>query len=132
MIAAAAEALPESRITAVTVLTSLSPSDVSEWGLTGTPAHLAAHWAALAVAAGARAVVSSVHEATAIRSVVGPRIDLVTPGIRFAGGDTQDQVRVATPQTAIAAGANVLVVGRPITAAADPAAAADRLMREIR
>ncbi|MCH9816196.1 MAG: orotidine-5'-phosphate decarboxylase [Actinomycetia bacterium] len=124
MIAAAAEALPKTRITAVTVLTSLAPSDLSDLGLSGTPAHLAAHWAALAVAAGARAVVSSVLEATAIRSVVGGVVDIVTPGIRPAGSDRQDQARVATPQAALAAGANVLVVGRPITGASDPTAAA--------
>ena len=132
MIAAAADALPNSRITAVTVLTSLTPTDLVDLGLPGTPADVAAQWAALAVAAGARAIVSSVLEATAIRNVVGESVDIVTPGIRLAGADQQDQARVATPQTALAAGANVLVVGRPITGANDPASAAAAIASALR
>ncbi len=86
--------------------------------------------AALAVAAGARGVVCAAAEAPAVRAAVGPDPLLVVPGIRPAGADAGDQARVATPRAALAAGADRLVVGRPITTAADPAAAARATVRE--
>lgn len=123
MVAAAAAELPDTAVAAVTVLTSLSTADLVGLGL--SPAEeLVPLWAQAAVAAGARAVVSSAHEAARLRSDLGPGVSLITPGIRPAGAATDDQARVATPKQALADGADVLVVGRPITRAADPAAAA--------
>ena len=76
-------------------------------------------------------IVASPAEATAVRRIVGPAIAIVTPGIRPAGADSGDQRRIATPGTAIGAGADYLVVGRPINAAADPKAAAEAIVAEI-
>lgn len=130
MVAAAAAELPETAIAAVTVLTSL---DAAELGRLGLPAAdvLVPQWASTAVAAGARAVVASAKEAALLRAQLGPQPILITPGIRPAGSATNDQARVATPSSAIADGADVLVVGRPITTSADPAAAAENIAAEI-
>lgn len=129
MIAAAADALPDTRIAAVTVLTSLGPDDLDSLGL--PPAtDLVPRWATAAVSAGAAAVVSSAWEVAALRSAVPDDVRLITPGIRPAGADSQDQSRVATPADAVAWGADVLVVGRPITAAPDPARAAAAIAAE--
>jgi orotidine-5'-phosphate decarboxylase len=87
--------------------------------------------ATLAVGAGAQALVCSPQEVAAVRAEVGPGVLLVTPGIRPAGGDPGDQSRVATPRAAVAAGADYLVVGRPITAATDPRAAAEAIRAEM-
>src|SRR5690606_172272 len=87
----------------------------------------AARLAALAVGAGARAVVCSPQEVAAVRAAVGSDVVLITPGVRPAGAAVGDQRRVATPEQAIADGADLLVVGRPITGAPDPAAAAAAL-----
>jgi orotidine-5'-phosphate decarboxylase len=84
------------------------------------------------VAAGAHGLVCSPREVAALRAEVGPDILLVTPGIRLAGADHHDQARVATPQEALRDGADLLVVGRPITAAADPGAAAAAMAASIR
>jgi orotidine-5'-phosphate decarboxylase len=127
MIAAAAEALPDTRIAAVTILTSLDAADLDRLGITGSPAEAVRRLAVLAVAAGARALVCSPREVALVRAAVGPDVVLITPGVRPAGGDRQDQARVATPEQALADGADLLVVGRPITAAADPGAAAAAL-----
>jgi orotidine-5'-phosphate decarboxylase len=127
MIEAAAEALPATRIAAVTILTSLDVADLERLGIAGPPASAVRRLAVLAVAAGARALVCSPREVALVRAVVGPDIVLITPGVRPAGGDRQDQARVATPEQALADGADLLVVGRPITAAADPGAAAAAL-----
>lgn len=127
MIAAAAEALPEARIAAVTILTSLSANDVAEVGLGGSPADAVVRLAQLAVAAGARALVCSAQEVGLVRSVVPADTLLITPGIRPADSDVNDQARIATPQAALAAGADLLVIGRPITASSDVTAAAQRL-----
>ncbi|RAY13072.1 orotidine-5'-phosphate decarboxylase [Actinomadura craniellae] len=124
MIQAALEAAPETLITAVTVLTSLGKADLDAVGLSGPPSAAVRRLATLAVGAGARALVCSPQEAAAVRAEVGPEITLVTPGVRPAGTATQDQARVATPERALAAGADLLVIGRPITGAADPGAAA--------
>lgn len=119
MVEAAARALPDTLITAVTVLTSLTDADVQAIGWTGDPREAVLRLASLAVAAGARALVCSPQEVAEVRALVGPDIVLVTPGVRPTGADLGDQSRVATPQQALAAGADLLVIGRPITAADD-------------
>lgn len=132
MIEAAVRALPNTRITAVTVLTSLTAEDLITVGLSGPPREAAVRLAALAVDAGARAIVCSPQEVAAIRAAVPRDVRLITPGVRPAGSDRGDQRRVATPQQAIADGADLLVVGRPITAAADPGAAAAAIAASLR
>jgi len=120
------------KLLAVTVLTSLDAADLREQGIAGlSPAELAVARAQLARAAGFDGVVASSNEARAIRAAVGAGFLIVTPGIRPAGEAPQDQARVATPAAAIRAGATHLVVGRPITAAFDPPAAAASISREI-
>lgn len=123
MVRAATEAAPNVWIAAVTVLTSLTGSDLGAVGLTGSPLDVVRRLAALGVAAGARAVVCSPMEVAAVRAEVGPEITLITPGVRPAGTSGQDQARVATPRGAIDAGADLLVIGRPVTEAADPGTA---------
>lgn len=124
MIAAAVEAAgAQTRILAVTVLTSLSSEDAAALGWAGAPSAMVARWADVAMAAGAHGLVCSGHEVGALRSSLGGAPWLVTPGIRPAGGERGDQKRVTTPAAALAAGASLLVVGRPIHGAADPAAA---------
>ena len=88
--------------------------------------------AALAVGSGAGALVCSPMEVAAVRAEVGPGIVLITPGVRPAGTDAQDQARVATPEQALADGADLLVIGRPITGAADPGAAAAHIAASLR
>jgi orotidine-5'-phosphate decarboxylase len=132
MVRAAAEALPSTRITAVTILTSLSEADLEAVGLRTPSTEAGRRLAALAVAAGARAVVCSPHEVAGIRAEVGEAVTLITPGVRPAGAATDDQARIATPQQALADGADLLVIGRPLTAAPDPAAAAAALARSLR
>lgn len=124
MIAAAAEALPETRIAAVTILTSLSAADLSAIGIDGAPEEAVRRLALLAVGAGARALVCSPQEVAIVRAVVPADITLITPGVRPAGAGSDDQARVATPEQALAEGADLLVIGRPITGADDIAAAA--------
>lgn len=132
MIAGAVRAAPETRIAAVTVLTSLGDTALDAVGIRG-PAHDAVRrLAVLAVDAGAQALVCSPHEAAALRSEVGPDVMLITPGVRPAGADRGDQARVATPEKAIAAGADLLVIGRPITRAPDPGAAAASIAAALR
>jgi orotidine-5'-phosphate decarboxylase len=131
MIAAAAEALPDTRITAVTVLTSLDADALEAVGLAGPSEAAAVRLARLAVGAGARAIVCSPQEVAAIRAAVPSDIVLITPGVRPAGAALDDQKRVATPARAIADGADLLVIGRPITGAEDPRGAAERIAREI-
>jgi orotidine-5'-phosphate decarboxylase len=128
MVGAAAEALPEIYVTAVTVLTSMSQADLSAVGLHGTPLDAVLRLAEMAVAAGARALVCSPQEVAAVRAAVGADVVLITPGVRPAGAVLGDQQRVATPEQALADGADLLVVGRPITGAGDRAAAAARLL----
>jgi orotidine-5'-phosphate decarboxylase len=131
MVRAAVDAAPDTAIAAITVLTSLDATDLQSIGLAGPPGEAARRLAALAVGAGARALVCSPQEVAAIRAEVGPDITLITPGVRPAGADTQDQARVATPAAALAAGADLLVVGRPITGADDPGAAAALLAADL-
>jgi orotidine-5'-phosphate decarboxylase len=130
MVAAAAEALPATRITAVTILTSMSEADLEAVGLRGPALDAAVRLARMAVSCGARAIVCSPREVAAIRASVPDDVTLITPGVRPASGEGSaigDQTRVATPEKALADGADLLVIGRPITAAADPAEAARRL-----
>jgi orotidine-5'-phosphate decarboxylase len=124
MVRAAVDQLPETRVAAVTVLTSMSADDLDAVGLRGPALDAARRLAALAVGAGARAIVCSPLEVAAVRAEVGPDITLIIPGVRPAGGDLGDQSRVATPEQALADGADLLVIGRPITGAADPGTAA--------
>lgn len=131
MIAAAAETLPQTRITAVTVLTSLDDRVLESIGMAGPSEAAAVRLAVLAVGAGARAIVCSPQEVAAIRAAVGPDVTLITPGVRPAGASLDDQRRVATPARAIADGADLLVIGRPITGATDPGAAARAIAREL-
>jgi orotidine-5'-phosphate decarboxylase len=130
---AAARAAAGSRLTVlgVTVLTSMSEADLREAGYDRDVAGLVALRAEQAVAAGIGGLVCAPHEAEMVRKIVGGKLAIVTPGIRPEGSALGDQKRAATPQAAISAGATHLVVGRPITAAADPAAAARDILREM-
>ncbi len=120
------------KLLAVTVLTSTDAMDLTEQGIKGvSPVDLVVHRAKLAHAAGFDGVISSGLEAAAIRAAVGPEFLIVTPGIRLFDGPDGDQARVLTPEKAIRAGASHLVVGRPITAAADPAAATRKFAEHI-
>lgn len=131
MIAAACAALPTTTITAVTVLTSLGPADLNVLGLTGSPQDLVVRWARMAVDAGAGAIVCSPHEVAAVRAAVPAETVLITPGVRPAGADAHDQKRVTTPADAIAMGADLLVIGRPITGAVDQRAAAQDIRASL-
>ena len=115
MIKAAAEAGPAISITAVTVLTSLDQAELSNMGIALPPLDFAVSLARNAVASGARAIVCSPMEVTAIRSAVGSEIEIITPGVRPADSELGDQSRVMTPRDAIIAGTDYLVIGRPIT-----------------
>ena len=120
------------KLLAVTVLTSLDALDLVEQGIGGTtPAKLVVRRALMAKAAGFDGVIASGLEAAQVRAAVGPDFLIVTPGIRLKAGPDKDQARVMTPADAIAAGASHLVVGRPITGAADPAAVASAIVGEI-
>jgi len=132
MIRAAVEASPQTKIAAVTVLTSLDDADLAAVGLAGPALDATRRMAVLAVEAGARALVCSPHEVRAVRAEVGPDVTLITPGVRPSGSETQDQARVATPEKAIEAGADLLVIGRPITAAPDPGAAVAAIAATLR
>jgi orotidine-5'-phosphate decarboxylase len=131
MIAAAAEALPDTRVTAVTVLTSLDAAALEQIGLAGPPEAAVVRLAVLAVDAGARAIVCSPNEVAAVRAAVPVGITLITPGVRPAGAALDDQKRVATPARALADGADLLVIGRPITGAPDRRAAAEAIAAEL-
>ncbi len=127
MVRAAVEAAPEVVIAAVTVLTSADDATLADVGLAGPSLDAVRRLSVLSVDAGARALVCSPQEVAAVRAEVGPGITLITPGVRPAGTAADDQARVATPERALADGADLLVIGRPITAAADPGAAAAQL-----
>jgi orotidine-5'-phosphate decarboxylase len=131
-IRAVAEAAPATRVVAVTVLTSLGEGDLSRIGLAGPVSDAVRRLAALAVEAGARGLVCSPQEVAALRAEVGDEIMLITPGVRPAGAEMNDQARVATPEEALRCGADLLVIGRPITGAADPGAAAAAIAASLR
>jgi len=119
------------RILAVTVLTSYDDADLAAAGYDFTVPELVAERAAQARDIGVDGVVASAEEAPVLREIIGHSMVLVTPGIRPAGAETGDQKRVMTPSAAIRAGADYLVIGRPIVAAADPKAAAAAIVAEI-
>lgn len=123
--------LPPPALIAVTVLTSLDTAALSRIGLSGTPRDAALRLALLAKESGLDGVVCSPEEIAVIRSACGPDFLLVVPGVRPAGAEPSDQKRVATPAEAIRAGADLLVVGRPILGAPDRVAAARAIVAEI-
>ena len=128
--AVAAAARPP-RLIAVTILTSMGAQDMYDVGIAGEPAAAALRLAKLAQVSGLDGVVCSAQEAALLKRECGPDFRLVTPGIRLAGGANDDQQRVMTPATAMAAGADYLVIGRPVTQAADPVAVLNSINREI-
>ncbi len=130
-VAAAAQSPRPPKILAVTVLTSLDAAALSDTGVAGGPRQQVLRLARLALAAGADGLVCSAHEIAPLRDAFGAAPLLVVPGIRPAGAAAQDQARVMTPPDAVAAGASYIVVGRPITEAADPGAAAARIAASI-
>jgi orotidine-5'-phosphate decarboxylase len=132
MIRAAVEAAPGTPIAAVTALTSLSGEDLDRIGVPGGIADWVPRLASLAVEAGASGLVCSPREVAAVRNEVGPGITLITPGVRPPGIDRHDQARVATPEEALGAGADLLVIGRAITGAPDPGAAAAAIAASLR
>jgi orotidine-5'-phosphate decarboxylase len=131
MVKAAVEALPETFVTAVTILTSLSQEQLTAMGWNGSAQDIVKRLAAQSVAAGARAIVCSPQEVAAVRAEVGAETVLITPGVRPAGSDAADQKRIATPEQALTDGANLLVIGRPITGAANIAEAAEAIASNI-
>lgn len=129
--AAASAGARRPKVIAVTVLTSMDASDLNETGVHGAPADQVIRLATLARDAGMDGVVCSAHEIEPLRKALGPGFMLVVPGIRPAGADTGDQKRIMTPAQAMKHGADWLVIGRPITGAADPAAAARAIHDEL-
>lgn len=128
---AAAQAERPPLVLAVTVLTSMADEDLQEVGVSGRVLDQVLRLAALARDAGCGGIVASAHEAAEIRRELGTGFAIVTPGVRPAGTDAGDQARVVTPEMAMKAGATHLVVGRPITAAANPASAAEGILEKI-
>ncbi len=135
MMQAAKEALADSakrpKLIAVTVLTSMAQTDLADIGMQGRPDEAVLRLARLAQDAGLDGVVCSAQEARALRAACGAGFNLVTPGIRPTEGAADDQKRVMTPRAAVDAGADYLVIGRPITQATDPVAMLQRIQREI-
>ena len=135
MMIAAREAIESApsrpNLVAVTVLTSMGEPELCEVGIDASPLVEAMRLAALAAECGLDGVVCSAHEAGAIRDRLGSRFLRVTPGIRLPDDRVGDQKRVMTPQNAIESGASYLVVGRPVTRAADPLAVLATINREI-
>jgi orotidine-5'-phosphate decarboxylase len=127
----AAKAPGSPRLLAVTVLTSMDAAQLTGTGVTASPAEQVLRLANLATQSGIDGFVCSAEEVAAVRAATGPNTLLVIPGIRPAGAAIGDQKRIATPAQAIAQGASMLVVGRPITQAADPGAAAEAILDEI-
>jgi orotidine-5'-phosphate decarboxylase len=130
---AAASKLNPPLVLAVTVLTSLDQAALeSDIGLSGkTVEQVVVAWARMAQECGLDGVVCSPQEIAAVRQACGPAFKLVTPGIRPAGADAGDQKRVTTPRQAVSLGGDYMVIGRPITGASDPRAAASAIVREI-
>ena len=134
MMAAAAEAAAAPgapRLLAVTVLTSMDANELTAVGVVSSPAEQVMRLATLAKRAGINGMVCSAEEISPLRAELGDEAMLVIPGIRPGGSDIGDQKRIATPGVAIERGASMLVVGRPITRAADPAQAAESILDEI-
>ncbi|PPD27713.1 MAG: orotidine-5'-phosphate decarboxylase [Hyphomicrobium sp.] len=120
------------KLLAVTVLTNLTEEDLKQQGSRLDPPDLVLHRARLAREAGFDGVIASGQEAERIRTLIGPGFLIVTPGIRLTGSTTDDQERITTPERAIKTGADHIVVGRPITQADDPKAAAETFLQHIR
>lgn len=135
MMAAAAEAAATApgapRLLAVTILTSMDAHELNAVGVAASPAEQVLRLAHLAKQAGISGMVCSAEEVGTLRSELGTETLLVIPGIRPSGSDIGDQKRIATPREAIERGASMLVVGRPITRAADPAQATQSILEEI-
>ncbi|MDX2144736.1 MAG: orotidine-5'-phosphate decarboxylase [Rhodospirillaceae bacterium] len=129
--AAKAHLIDRPLVLAVTILTSLEQPDLAECGMIGSVTEQVRRLAALAKLSGLDGVVCSPHEAAILRADLGPNFKLVTPGVRPQWAAANDQKRVMTPAEAIAAGADYVVIGRPITAAPDQAAAAKRIAMEL-
>ena len=127
----AAKVRPELMVLAVTVLTSMDGNDLEKIGMAGTVADSVVRLATIALANGCQGIVTSAREASRVRAELGNEFAIVTPGVRPAGSNVGDQKRVVTPAEAIAAGASHIVVGRPITEAADPAAEARAILGQI-
>lgn len=123
--------VPRPLVMGVTILTSLSDTDLAEVGMASSTADQAIRLAVLAKESGLDGVVCSPHEAARIRAECGPNFKLITPGVRPEWAAANDQKRIMTPEQAVAAGADYLVIGRPITAAEDPSAAARRIASAI-
>lgn len=119
------------KLLAVTVLTNLDADDLAQQGTSLSPADLVLRRARLARESGLDGVIASGQEAGRIREAVGPGFLIVTPGIRLTGSSTDDQQRITTPDNAIKAGADYIVVGRPITQADDPKLAAETFVNHI-
>lgn len=131
MLDAAVRSAGRTRVLAVTVLTSLDESDLVQIGAQGPVADLVVRRAQLAIEAGCAGVVASPHEIAKIRAVAPAGFLIVTPGVRPAGAAAGDQKRVMTPRQAREAGADLVVVGRPLRDASDPAAAAQAIIDEL-
>lgn len=116
---------------AVTVLTSLNDEDMQEIGVSGRVSDQVLRMAALAQSAGCQGIVTSPRESMMVRKALGEGFAIVTPGIRPAGAETNDQQRIATPAQAVSNGASHIVIGRPITHAPDPAKAAQAIIAEM-
>jgi len=136
MIAAARESVEAAdtatRVLAVTVLTSLADEELAALGVAGPAAEAAVRLGRMAVRAGAHGLVASPREVAPLRAALGPSVVLVVPGVRPAGADAGDQRRTLTPRETVAAGADYLVVGRPILASADPLSAARAILGEMK
>jgi len=129
---AAKAANPKTMVLGVTVLTSMDDAELEMSGVFDSLPDQVRRLAALALLSGCQGIVTSAHEAPALRKELGSHFSIVTPGVRPAGVAHGDQARVVTPAEAIKAGVNYIVVGRPITAAPDPAAAARDIVSEMR
>ena len=132
MISAASSTLPNVEITAVTILTSLDQEQMLAMGLCENFENLTLSLAKNAVNSGARAIVSSPQEVSLLRKHLGEKVTLITPGVRPSGAERDDQERIMTPRQAIDAGADFVVIGRPITKASDPKQAAEAITASLR
>ena len=130
MIRAAADALPETKIAAVTILTSLDDEEMKRIGFTGSLSQQVLALTELALESGAKAIVSSAREVSEIKRRF-PSAITITPGIRPMGSSQDDQARTMTPQEAIVAGSDYLVIGRPISASSNPGVAAAEILASI-
>jgi orotidine-5'-phosphate decarboxylase len=128
---AVAQAAKPPKLIAVTVLTSMAQEDLAELGIAATPAEMVLRLAALARASGLDGVVCSAQEAASLRRECGSKFCLVTPGIRPADAAADDQSRIMTPRAALDAGSSYLVIGRPITRAADPLLALQGISQQM-